>query len=62
MTQIAISTDRVRPLAREALIVVGLAGLTALASKLAVVLPWTPVPATFQVAAVLFSGAAFGAL
>ena len=32
MTQITISADRVHPLAREALIVVGLAGLTALAS------------------------------
>ncbi|MBN2497837.1 MAG: biotin transporter BioY [Deltaproteobacteria bacterium] len=52
-----------RPLARlvrESAVVGGLAALTALASKLALPLPWTPVPATFQVAAVVFAGAAFG--
>ena len=61
MTQVATQALRVRPLAREMLLIGGLAGLTTLASKLAVVLPWTPVPATLQVAAVLFAGAAFGA-
>lgn len=47
-------------ISREAGLVVGLAGLTALAAKVAVPLPWTPVPATLQVAAVIFAGAAFG--
>ena len=61
MTQVATQALRVRPLAQEMLLIGGLAGLTTLASKLAVVLPWTPVPATLQVAAVLFAGAAFGA-
>lgn len=46
--------------AREAGIVVGLAGLTVLASKIYIPLPGTPVPATLQVAAVIFAGSACG--
>ncbi|HOX42010.1 MAG TPA: biotin transporter BioY [Myxococcota bacterium] len=46
--------------AREAGLVVGLAGLTALSAQVTIPLPWTPVPATLQVAAVVFAGAAFG--
>lgn len=51
---------RTRAIAREAGLIVGLAGLTTLASKVAIPLPWTPVPATLQVAAVVFAGSAFG--
>ena len=47
-------------LGREAAVVVGLAGLTALAARVAIPLPGTPVPATLQVAAVIFAGAACG--
>ncbi len=57
----AAAAGRVQGWAREAGLVVGLAGLTALAAQVAVPLPWTPVPATLQVAAVVFAGAAFGA-
>lgn len=52
--------DRVRSIFAEAGLVVSLAGLTALAAKIAIPLPWTPVPVTLQVAAVIFAGAAFG--
>jgi len=47
--------------ARRALGVVGFAMLTAVAAKIAVPMPGTPVPFTFQVAAVLLAGALLGA-
>jgi biotin transport system substrate-specific component len=56
---IAMSSN-VRVVAREAGLLVALAGLTTLCAKVAIPLPWTPVPATLQVAAVIFAGAAFG--
>lgn len=61
MTTALVTPVPIRTLARELGLAVGLAGLTALASKVAVPLPWTPVPATLQTAAVIFAGAAFGA-
>jgi biotin transport system substrate-specific component len=61
MTTALIGKISPRAAAREVGIAVGLAGLTALASKVAFHLPWTPVPATMQTAAVIFAGAAFGA-
>jgi biotin transport system substrate-specific component len=61
MTSTTVATrDRVRSIFVEAGLVVSLAGLTALAAKIAIQLPWTPVPVTLQVAAVIFAGAAFG--
>ena len=61
MTTAALTPDSARTLAREVGLAVGLAGLTALAAKVAIPLPGTPVPATLQTAAVIFAGAAFGA-
>ncbi len=61
MTTAVANTFEPRTLAREVGLAVGLAGLTTLAAKVAVPLPWTPVPATLQTAAVIFAGAAFGA-
>lgn len=52
--------DRWRAVARDATLITAMTGLTALAARIAVPLPWTPVPATFQVAAVIFAGAACG--
>lgn len=49
-----------QPLLREAGIAAALVGLTALAARIAIPLPWTPVPATLQVAAVIFAGASCG--
>ncbi|NPV09519.1 MAG: biotin transporter BioY [Anaerolineae bacterium] len=46
---------------RRSASVVGLAGLTALGSRVAIELPGTPVPLTLQVAAVLLSGLLLGA-
>jgi biotin transport system substrate-specific component len=48
-------------IAREIALFVGLAGLTVLSAKVAIFLPWTPIPATLQVAAVIFAGSACGA-
>lgn len=59
-TAVATRLNLGRSLAREAGIAVGLAGLTAVAAKVAVPLPWTPVPATLQTAVVIFAGAACG--
>ncbi|RLB54291.1 MAG: biotin transporter BioY [Deltaproteobacteria bacterium] len=59
MTAIATRTRTAR-LVCEAGIAAGLAGLTALAAQVRVPLPGTPVPATLQVAAVIFAGAAAG--
>lgn len=61
MTTAVVSPVPIRALAKEIGLVVGLAGLTSLAAKIAIPLPWTPVPATLQTAAVIFAGAAFGA-
>ena len=62
MTDSAVVAEKLRVsrVAREAGIVVGLAGLTVLASKIYIPLPGTPVPATLQVAAVIFAGSACG--
>ena len=57
----AVWNEKIRVLGREACLVVGLAGLCAIAAKLAIPIPWTPVPATLQVAVVIFAGCAFGA-
>ena len=51
---------RTAPVARDVLLVIGGAGLTALAAQLAITLPWSPVPYTFQTAAVLLVGTALG--
>jgi biotin transport system substrate-specific component len=45
---------------RDALLVVGFAGLTALAAQLTIKLPFTPVPITGQTFAVLATGTALG--
>jgi biotin transport system substrate-specific component len=50
-----------KSVAREITFSIVLATLTALSSKVAIFLPWTPVPATLQVAAVIFAGSAGGA-
>jgi biotin transport system substrate-specific component len=55
-----LSIPRGRALARDAVLVGGFAALTALAAKVAIPLPWTPVPATLQVAAVMLAGAVAG--
>ncbi len=55
----AISDQRA-VVARKALAVVALAGLTTLSAKIAIPLPYTPVPATLQVAAVGFVGSIAG--
>lgn len=47
-------------LLREIGIVSILSAFTALCAHVAIPLPWTPVPATLQVAAVIFAGAAAG--
>jgi biotin transport system substrate-specific component len=52
---------RSKRIARELALSIGLAGLTAVSAKVAIFLPWTPVPATLQVAAVIFAGSACGA-
>lgn len=51
---------RVAPLARDVLLVLAGAGLTAIAAQVAITLPWSPVPYTFQTAAVLLVGASLG--
>ena len=62
MTNIALvaGQNRLRIIAREAGLIVSLTGLTILAARVAIPLPFTPVPATLQVAAVIFAGSAFG--
>lgn len=59
-TTTVVSSSKAAWLARQAIIVSGLAGLTALAAQVRIPLPGTPVPATLQVAAVIFAGAAAG--
>ncbi len=51
-----------RDLARDAALVLAFAGLTVAGARVSVPLPGTPVPATLQVAAVIFAGAAGGSL
>ncbi|MGZ8512493.1 MAG: biotin transporter BioY [Candidatus Limnocylindria bacterium] len=48
------------PAVRDVLLVLGGAGLTAGAAQLAISLPWSPVPYTFQTFAVLLVGTALG--
>lgn len=55
-----VPLPRVAPAARDALLVLGGASLTAVAAQLAITLPWSPVPYTFQTAAVLLVGTALG--
>src|SRR5688572_29079436 len=45
---------------RDVLLIVGFAGLTALAAQLTIKLPFTPVPITGQTFAVLATGTALG--
>lgn len=56
-----VPLPRVAPLTRDVLLVLFAAGLTALAARVAFTLPWSPVPYTFQTAAVLLVGTALGA-
>ncbi len=62
MTNIALvaGQNKFRIIAREAGLIVSLTGLTILAARVAIPLPFTPVPATLQVAAVIFAGSACG--
>ena len=46
---------------RDALLIVGASIVTALAARVAIPLPWTPVPITGQTFAVLLAGAVLGA-
>lgn len=55
-----VPQPRVAPAARDILLVLGGAALTAVAAQLAITLPWSPVPYTFQTAAVLLVGTALG--
>ncbi|MCA1588013.1 MAG: biotin transporter BioY [Chloroflexi bacterium] len=55
-----IPLRRAAPAARDALLVAGGAALTAIAAQIAITLPWSPVPYTFQTAAVLLVGASLG--
>jgi len=45
---------------RDVALVIGGAGLTALAAQIAFIVPWTPVPYTLQTGAVLLVGTALG--
>ncbi|MEK7681420.1 MAG: biotin transporter BioY, partial [Chloroflexota bacterium] len=49
-----------RALLRDVLLVVGFSALIALSARIAVFLPFTPVPITAQTLAVLLTGAALG--
>ncbi|MEP7081987.1 MAG: biotin transporter BioY [Chloroflexota bacterium] len=51
---------RTAPVVRDVLLVLGGAALTALAAQIAITLPWSPVPYTFQTFAVLLVGTALG--
>lgn len=51
---------RTAPAVRDVLLVLGGAALTAVAAQLAITLPWSPVPYTFQTFAVLLVGTALG--
>jgi biotin transport system substrate-specific component len=55
-----VPLPRAAPAVRDVLLVLGGASLTALAAQLAFTLPWSPVPYTFQTAAVLLVGTALG--
>ena len=52
--------ERLTPGIRDVTLVVGGALLTALSAQLAFIVPWTPVPYTFQTASVLLVGTALG--
>jgi biotin transport system substrate-specific component len=54
------SRSKLHTWVKEGLILIGLAVATGLAAKVAIFLPWTPVPITLQLVVVFFSGAAFG--
>ena len=62
MTTAAVIAQRVLPRSRvtSAFLVIGAAGLTALAAQWEIPLPFTPVPITGQTFAVLLTGAALG--
>lgn len=51
---------RTAPVVRDVALVLGGAALTAVAAQLAITLPWSPVPYTFQTFAVLLVGTALG--
>jgi biotin transport system substrate-specific component len=52
--------ERLTPTLRDVALIVGGALLTALSAQLAFIVPWTPVPYTFQTASVLLVGTALG--
>jgi biotin transport system substrate-specific component len=52
--------ERLTPNMRDVALVIGGAGLTALAAQIAFIVPWTPVPYTLQTGAVLLVGTALG--
>src|SRR5689334_22502878 len=58
--QTTITLDRNRITARGLIASLGFAGLTAICAQMAFRLPWTPVPVTLQVFAVLMSGLMLG--
>lgn len=60
LAEAAFPAARIDPRARRVLLVIGGAGITALAAQLAFSVPWTPVPYTGQTAAVLLVGTALG--
>lgn len=55
-----VPLPRIAPAARDVLLVLAGAALTAVAAQVAVTMPWSPVPYTFQTAAVLLVGTALG--
>ena len=52
--------EKVLSHAKDLIWVFALAGLTTIAAKIRIALPWTPVPITLQTTAVIFAGLAFG--
>lgn len=55
-----VPLPRVGPAARDVLLVLAGAALTAVAAQVAVTMPWSPVPYTLQTGAVLLVGTALG--
>jgi biotin transport system substrate-specific component len=52
--------ERLAPIARDTLLILAGAVLTALSAQVAFIVPWTPVPYTLQTGAVLLVGTALG--
>lgn len=55
-----VPLPRIAPVARDVLLVLAGAALTAVAAQVAVTMPWSPVPYTLQTGAVLLVGTALG--